>query len=81
MRKNANKIAELIRGEYVKHRMDNYEVVVALTAFTCKGLIDEPEFKEILYYVLDYDDFLIIKSLHVVSRYIDKEMIDAIIGL
>lgn len=77
---NSKEIAEFLKEEYIKQRADNYVIVVALVAFVCKGVINKCEFKEILYFIFDNDEYIIIKSLRIVSKYIDKEMIDAIIG-
>lgn len=72
-------IVELVKGEYIKKHIDNYEAVVALLAFTLTYDLHEEDFKEMLYCVFDNDEYLIIKSLRVVIRYIDKEMIDNIV--
>ncbi|AFK94297.1 MULTISPECIES: hypothetical protein [Thermoanaerobacterium] len=72
-------IAELVKEKYIKRRINNYEVVVSLLAFALNYDLQEEDFKEMLYYVFDNNEYLIIKSLRVVNRYIDKEMINNIV--
>jgi sulfur relay (sulfurtransferase) DsrC/TusE family protein len=72
-------IVELVKEKYIRRRIDNYEVVVSLLAFTLNYDLQEEDFKKMLYYVFDNDEYLIIKSLRVVIRYIDKEMINNIV--
>lgn len=72
-------IVELVKEKYIKRRIDNYEVVVSLLAFALNYDLQEEDFKEMLYYVFDNDEYLIIKSLKVVNKYIDKEMINNIV--
>lgn len=53
--------------------------MVSLLAFALNYDLQEEDFKEMLYYVFDNNEYLIIKSLRVVNRYIDKEMINNIV--
>jgi hypothetical protein len=73
-------ILNLIKEKYNNNKIDNYEVVVALVTFVEAGKVKKENFKTILYRIFDNDEYLILKSVKTVSKIIDKEFIDDVLG-
>lgn len=78
--KEEMEILNLIKEKYDKGKMDNYEVVVALVAFVEAGKVTKDNFKTILYRIFDNDEYLLIESVRTVSKIIDKQLVDEILG-
>lgn len=74
------KIMNLIKEKYDNNKIDNYEVVVALVTFVEAGKVKKENFKTILYKVFNNDEYLIIKSIRTVSKVINKDFFDTVLG-
>lgn len=79
MNQQEKELLEVLKTKYNKKEATGYEVVIVLVAAVEEGRVRKSNFKHILKEILG-SELEMLKALAIAKEYIDKSLIDEILG-